>query len=518
MLNNLKNPAQKAFQVSSKDIEILHKREAEIEQRLDRSWRPERDEPVLGSGNIHYEVSEKTRAVNCGGMGLMQQLVGKLGLAESIDRRVEVLKRHLPYQESDHVLNLTYNVLSGGRCLQDVESRRRNVSYLDALGAQKIPAPSTEGDFLRRFSEGDVLEVMEAANEARLKVWARQPESFLQEAVIDVDGTTAETRGECKDGIDINYKGEWGYGPLLVTLANSDEVLYTRNRSANRPSHDGAVEWIDRAIELVRRGGFEQVRLRGDTDFSLTAHFDRWSEAGVGFTFGMDGHPSFVRRAEQTPEDQWQPLVRQPRYEVKTQRRRRPRNIKKQVVRKRGFKNLTLEEEQVTEIDYRPSKCRKTYRLVMLRKTIRVEKGQERLFDKVDYRFYVANLSRRKMSAAEVVFDNNGRCQQENVIEQLKNGVEAMRMPSDGLVSNWAYLAIASLAWNLKAWLGMILPQWQAARQLMRMEFRGFVERVIQVPCQIVRSGRRLGFRLLNVNEWTLFVLQGSLWLKQQRL
>ena len=501
-----------------KDIEILRKREEEIERRLDRSWRPEGGKPVLSGGNICYELSEKTRAINCGGLGLIQQLVQKLGLAESLDRRVHVLKRHLPYRESDHVLNLTYNVISGGRCLQDVESRRRDVTYLDALGAQKIPAPSTEGDFLKRFSVGDVLDLMESYNEARLKVWRQQPEDFRERAVLDVDGTIAETLGECKEGIDISYQGQWGYGPLVVSLSNTNEVLYTVNRSANRPSHDGSVEWINRAIELVRRGGFRAVELRGDTDFSLTANFDEWDSGGVEFTFGMDSCGGFVERAEQIAEGQWERLDRAVRRRVKTKRRRRGVNVKEQVVRRRGFKNLKLAEEHVTEIEYRPSKCRKTYRLVMLRKRIEVEKGQDRLFDEICYLFYISNKDRQEVSAAEVVFGSNRRCNQENVIEQLKNGVAAMRMPSDTLVSNWVYLVIASLAWNLKAWLGLMLQQWRAAQELLRMEFRRFLRVIMEVPCQIVCSGRQRVFRLLNVNQWSRLILEGSLWLKQVRL
>ncbi len=199
----------------------------------------------------------------------MRQLVRSLGLAEAIDRRVGVLKRHLPYHESDHVLNLAYNILSGGECLQDVEGWRRDRAYLDALGARKLPAASTAGDFLRRFGAGDALALQEAANEARLKAWALQPGEFFERATLDVDGTAAPTAGECKEGIGLNHEGVWGYGPLVVSLAETGEALYTVNRPANRPSHEGFAEWIDRAVGLAREAGFGKTRVRGDTDFSL---------------------------------------------------------------------------------------------------------------------------------------------------------------------------------------------------------------------------------------------------------
>ena len=187
---------------------------------------------VLRGGNIVYDVSSRMGGVSSGGLGLIVQLVKRLRVAERIDERVRVLKRHLPYRESDHVLNLIYNVMSGGVCLQDVKSRREDVSYLESVGARKIPAPSTEGDFLRRFKQEDVLALQEAFNESRLQVWQSQAAEMGKRATIDVDGTTAETTGCCKEGMDLNYKGQWGYGPLVVSLAETNEVLYTFNRPA----------------------------------------------------------------------------------------------------------------------------------------------------------------------------------------------------------------------------------------------------------------------------------------------
>ena len=473
--------------------------------------------PVLTPGNIHYCVSEKGQGICWGGLGVVQQLATRLGLAESIDRRVRVLKRHLPYHESDHVLSQIYNVVSGGVCLQDGESKRQDGNYRLAVGASRLPAPSTSGDFLRRFSRADVEDLQESFNEGRLKVWLAQPKSWRKLARIDVDGTVAPTSGECKQGMGLSYNGKWGYHPLVVSLANSQEVLYTVNRSGNRPSHDGAVEWIDRAVALARQGGFGKVRLRGDTDFALTAHFDRWSEEGVQFVFGMDAHPSFVARAEQLPEERFRPLERR-KPEPRGPRRRKAVRVKERIVAEKGYKNLVLEHEDVAEMDYRPIKCARDYRMVVLRKRIQVKKGQQRLFDEVRYFFYVSNVRPRELSTVGVVRESNGRCQQENVIEQLKNGVEALRMPSDKLESNWVYLVIAAQAWNLKSWLGLALPQMAGARKLVRMHFRRFFREWVQIPCQVVRRGGRLIFRLLSRNEWTPLLLQGSRLLRTGRL
>lgn len=491
------------------------RRQRSIEERLDPSWLPEVDEPVLSGGNVSYEVAGRTEAIGCGGLGMLQTVVNAVGLREEIDESLHLLRRHLPYHESDHVMALVYNVLTGGECLEDLEARRSNEGYLNALGARRLPDPTTAGDFLRRFDADDLLALMAAINRSRSVVWRRQPRSERRLAIFDVDGTTAETLGECKEGMDISYDGRWGYGPLVVSLANSQEALYVVNRPANRPSHDGAAEWIDRSVDwALKEAGFERARLRGDTDFSLTANFDRWTAAGVEFVFGMDANASFVARAQELAEEAWKPLAR-----VQSEaKRRRPVKVKPMVSEQRGFKNLTLEQEHVAEIEHRPGKCQRTYRLVIVRKRIKVTEGQLRLTDEIRYFFYVTNIARGRMGTAAVVRESNARCHQENLIEQLKNGVQATRMPVAEFDANWAYMVIAALAWNLKAWAGLLLPAKLGARTLLKMEFRRFLNELILLPTQILRSGRRLIFRLLAINRWVPLLLEGTQVLKRQCL
>ena len=499
--------------MNPKDIEILRKRQSESEDRLDRSWMPEKGQRVLRGGNIHYEISDRVRAVDCGGLGVIQLLVEQLQLAEAIDQRVKVLERHLPYRESDHVLNLIYNVMTGGSCLQDVEARRQDPVYLDALGARKVPAPSTEGDFLRRFDSDSIWDLMEAVNVARLKVWSRQDANeFHAQATIDADGTIAPTDGECKSGIGMSYNGHWSYHPLVVSLAETNELLYLKNRPGNRPSHEGAAEVLDRAIKLVRLGGFQKVLLRGDTDFTQTRHLDRWDQDGVGFVFGADSSQGLVQRAEGLAPSAWSQLDRRKK---KKRKRRRRKNVRQALVKKNGYRKLKLKREEVAELPYQPGACKQDYRLVVVRKQIEVSQGQAWLFDETRYLFYLTNL--RKESAREVVFAANRRCHQENVVEQLKNGVQAMRMPSDSLESNWAYLVIAAQAWNLKAWLGLVQPDKKMGQRILKMEYRRFLRQVVQIPCQILQQGRRLLYRLLNVNEFTETLLGAVPSLKRVR-
>ena len=137
--------------------------------------------PMMSASNIHFEMAERARVVNYGGIGAMHLMVQKLGLAEAIDERVQLLKRHLPYHESDHVLNLAYNALLEGVRLEDIELRRNDEAFLDGLGAQRIPDPTTSGDFTRRFGEGSTLDLQEAINTTRQEVWEKQPRQFVSQ-------------------------------------------------------------------------------------------------------------------------------------------------------------------------------------------------------------------------------------------------------------------------------------------------------------------------------------------------
>lgn len=479
---------------------ILRNRKRRIERRLDskRRW-SDQPEPIMTASNIHFEMAEKSRAINCGGIGAIHLMVNKLGLRQEIDERLNLLKKHMPYHESDHVLNLTYNALLEGVRLEDIDLRRNDEAFLDGLGAQRIPDPTTSGDFTRRFDEEDIHTLMEVTNTVRERVWKQQPKGFLEEAIIDVDGTIAGTYGECKEGMSLSYKGIWGYSPLIISLANTKEVLYLVNRPGNAVSHEGCVPWLDRAIELVRRHtGW--ITLRGDTDFTSSGELDRWDQSGVNFLFGMDAHAKVVNLAGELPESAWTPLERLPRYEIRTEPRRKAERVKEGVVRAKGHLNKVLEGESIAEIEYKPVKCERSYRLVIVRKNISVQRIEEVLFDEIRYFFYITN--RFDLSPEEVVGLANGRGDQENVIEQLKNGVNAMRMPVNDLLSNWAYMVMTSLAWNLKAWFGLLLPDRERGIDLVKMEFRRFLHAIVLVPAQIVRAGRRIIYRIMGYNGW----------------
>ena len=494
-------------------------RKRKMLQRIDKNnWSG--TSPMFRPRSVKYELAEKSKAIAAGGIGTLLELTKRLGLRREINRAIPLFKLHLPYDETDHVLNIAMNLLAGGNCLEHIEDRRQDEAYLNAVGAERIPDPTTAGDFCRRFSTGDVLHLMNAFNRVREKVWQQQPPEFFDCAIIEGDGTQIETSAEKKQDIGINYKGQWGYHPLVITLANTREPLFIANRSGNRPSHEGSAFYFDLAVQRCRSAGFRRAVLRGDTDFALTENFDRWDDDGIEFVFGIDAMPKLVEIAESLDKAAWKPMQRRRGLKKPSSnpRAKRPR-VREAIVVKNGYLNKKLASERIAEFDYRPGKCDRTYRVVVLHKEVHLKRGQMRLFDdeKPVYFFYITNATKSSKSTRQVVVDANARCNQENNIAQLKQC--ALSAPLHDLTSNWAYMVIASLAWNLKIWSGLMIKPSGTAKQkeeqaaikskLIGMDFTTFRDRVLMVPAQIIRRSRTLVYRLLSYRpsvDWLLLI------------
>jgi hypothetical protein len=501
--------------------DLVRRRNRRIAKRLAESSSHDRGEPMMAGNNTRYELASKAGGTAYGGMAAIDAFAKKIGLPKRIDDSLHLFKKHLPYHESDHVLNFAYNALCGGTCLQDIETRRNDEFFLDSIGAERIPDPTTAGDFCRRFERYHIDRLQNAFDEVRLGIWEQQEDSFFEQATIEMDGTIVETTGQCKRGMDISYKGVWGYHPVVLTLAETGEVLRVVNRSGNRPSQEGAAGQADHAIALCQRAGFRKIVLRGDTAFTQTIHLDRWNKASVKFSFGMKAYGGLVDIAENVAAKDWEHLSRSPKYDPSTPNRARPENIKEQIVAARGYENKRLAAEWVTEVPYSPTDCKETYRLVIVCKELEVTR-QGRLFDDYVYFFYLTNESSKDLTTSEVVYGCNDRCDQENILAQL-NQCRALHAPVDNLESNWAFMVMTALSWNLKAWIGLSVPvdgRWrekheQDRRRVIRMEFKCFIEQFVRLPAQVIRGGRRLTVRLLSwtkslnvFNRWLRFALE----------
>ncbi|MGB8877282.1 MAG: IS1380 family transposase, partial [Solirubrobacteraceae bacterium] len=194
--------------------------------------------------------------------------------------------------------------------------------------------------------------------------------------------------------------------------------------------------------------------------------------------------------------------------QLATRPRRRPTNVKDEIVRQRGYKTIRPKTQEVVEFSYRPRACKQDYRVIALRKNLSIERGEDVLFDEYRYFFYITDDW--ELTADQVIAEAHQRCNQENLIGNLKSGVRALHAPVNTLFANWAYMTMASLAWTLKAWCALMLPvspRWeeqheQQRRRLLTMEFRTFRAALIDIPCQIVKTARYIRWRIQAWNPW----------------
>lgn len=262
------------------------------------------------------------------------------------------------------------------------------------------------------------------------------------------------------------------------------------------------------AGELVEQT-FDSVLLRGDSDFSLTWKFDNWTKRNWKFVFGYKGHKSLIQRVSDLRESDWRELKRRDKSNRVGPARAQRRNTKDDIIVERGYTKVELHKEHITEFAYRPGKCDRAYRMIAVRKTLKVSKGVQRCLDQERYFFYISNYD--ALTPEEIVWHANDRCDQENLIEQLKNGIKALHGPVHDLNSNWAYMVIASLAWSFKAWFGLLRPRKADRVAVVRMDFRTFLNNVIHIPAQVYRQSRQTVVRLLAFTDYArLFFSRGS--------
>jgi hypothetical protein len=447
------------------------------------------------SPKLHARV-ESSESTALGGLALAVGLMARLRVAQSIDERVSLLHSRRPYHESDHVLIHVYNLFVGGSAIEDIADLQQSEPVRRMLGAARIPDPSTAGDFLRRFDRKSIAALDEAIDEAQERVWKRRyGNRKCALGIVDLDSHVRHVYGNQKEGADFTYKGGFGYHPLVISLAETQECLRLVNRSGNMASAEGAAQELENLVPMLS-GRFEKVLVRGDSAFARQDIFDVCDENGLHFAMVSGVQQNFAALAESLDVSCWRPFrgtEESPANERKT--RRRGRNLRRLRARRRGKRDLKLAKQWLAEIDYTPAR-EKAYRLIIRKQRIE-ESEQGELFELWRYRYVLTNLP-RTVSTEEVVRQTYRRCDQENVIEQLQSGVAAMRMPTGGFLANYAHLVCARLAHNLKSWLAMTaLP-----REVMRWEWKRFRKAFVYVAARVVRSARQNVLRLASSHRF----------------
>ncbi len=454
---------------------------------------------------VRIEADRRGKTTAYGGLALAHKLVSYLGLAKAIDTELVLLKLHLPYSESDHVLTHAYNMFVGGECIEDIASLQNSKAFRTLVGACRVPDPTTAGDFLRRFTTHDLGVLDGVLDEVRSRVWQRLPRGRRRLATVDLDSTIKPVYGECKMGAAFSYKKTWSYHPLLISLAETNEPLRLINRSGNAGSAEGVEEALDPVLGRLKES-FKKVLVRGDSAFYRRELIELCVAQGADFALVMKASAGLVTAAEALPEVSWRPFVSRQeelRRDESLRCRRRRLRLRRLKAKRRGYRTLSTTAEWVTEMRYRPTGMKQDFRVVIKRQLIREER-QLQMFERYEYRFLITSLEDR--SAADVVKVAYGRCAQENTIEQLKNGIAAMRMPTGELVANGAFMTAAAIAWSLKSWLTLLALPVEA----LGWEWKRFRQSFVHVAAKITRQARQVVARLASSHRFTTQILAAS--------
>ena len=466
------------------------------------AW-PETSGRVTRLPRLHLEVDERSTVTLYGGLSLASAFLKRFHVAREIDERVHVLKIHLPFRESDHVLAQALNLYVGGECLEDQAALQHDEGVLRMLGACRLPDPTTAGDFLRRFDErrhpGALCGLRSAIDAVQDAVWGKQAGKRRGKrdlAVVDLDGHTKPLYGVQKEGADFDYKGRWSYNVLLASLAGTGECLAVRNRPGNVRSSEGAAELLEETLARVKRR-FRDVLMRADSDFDRRDVREACEAAGVHFAFVAREASNRLSWAEGIPEWAWKPFRTRAhrerekgRHRRGVQARRKKRNRRRRRARERGYTNLDLKKQWVAEIPWTPPGATQTYRMIIRRQLIE-ESDQESLFEIYRYRYVVTDLP-ASWSAEEVIDATYQRCDQENVIEQMGSGVAVWRMPVAEFHGNSAWLEIGRLAWNLGKWIAQLaLPA-----EVVRWEWKRYRKAFVHVATEVIHRRRQCWLRM----------------------
>jgi len=454
--------------------------------------------PVIRNRQVRVQIQERGEITPYGGLALAHDLAMRLGIDRDIQASMHLLRLYAPYFDSDHVLTHVYNQYVGGTCIEDIAHLQHSDAIKHLTGACRIPDPSTSGDFLRRFNPSNLRAFQQVIDRAREKVWRKMPNSRKRVATVDMDSTIKAVYGECKQGADFSYTGKWSYHPLLLTLAETRELLRTLNRSGNAASADGAAAALKEVLPMVQRH-FGKVYVRGDSAFYQKAIIAECVHRHVGFALVMDSYANLIEMAESLPESAWKPFSAHAARKVARTNPRRKARRKRERVRarkacERGYKTLSTIEQWAAEFNYtlRPGLeefgvVGSTFRVVVKRQLVETRQGQQLLYADYVYRFIITNIPRSEMNTAEVLCFAYGRCDQENIIEQAKHGIAALRMPTGELLANSAFLMAGQLAWCLRAWLSLLaLP-----KETTRWEWKWFRQAFVYVAARITQGGRQ---------------------------
>lgn len=449
----------------------------------------ENNQPVFTDPPVEVKENKQAPLTNYSGIALVRNLINRLGIPRLINERVKVLKRHRPYHESDHILTQVYNFLTGGEVLNDIERLQEDEALQRLLGTERIPDPTTAGDFLVRFGNEKLETFREVLDEVQETAFGLLNKKQREVATIDGDSSIHEVYGEKKEGADYAYNNVYSYNALYITLAETGDVLHQDLREGNTYSSNGTAERLPGIIERLKRW-FRRLLYRGDSAFYSKEIVSILDEADVEFFITADQTQALMRKVLALDENAWKSFrhkkIGSGKRKRTKKRKKRPSN-KKKIAKKRNKKIREKGKVEIASFFYQPSGWEKPYRFVVKRTEIWEEENQLYFDERLcKYAYYIV-VTNSTASDSRVMNIAQGRGNQENLIKDFKYGLGLDHIPTGFLNANKMHFLIASLAWNIKTWLLNIAELGEGAS----LRFKRFLYLWIQHAAIVSKTGRR---------------------------
>ena len=394
---------------------------------------------------VNY-ISAGDKMISFPGLKLVADTANRLGILSGLNR-VGVKKRRRGIPTADFIMSLVDNFLVGGSHLTDLEALRSEKATRAHLYDLEVPAPTTAGEFLRKFSVGHIKQLERVIGNAVVK--GAELIGGAGVITLDLDSSIFEVYGLLKEGAHYSYKKVWGFHPLLCFWAEQRLLVGAKLRPGNRNSDYKATSFIAGCLSRLPKDS--HIRMRMDSGFYNKKIIAYLLDKGVEFSVSGKLTTALNRAIEAVGPDQWKPYPWE-------------------------------KDAHWCEFPYHPKDWPGTFRMIV--KRVPHYEGNQRVIGEFRYNPVLTN---RKGAGSSLIKHHLGRGGAENYIEEFKNGLGASHLPSHSFSANWAWLVIAQLAYNLAQWLKLlVLPGGEVHKQLKHLRLHWLC-----VAARIIHSGRR---------------------------
>jgi Transposase DDE domain group 1 len=384
------------------------------------------------------------------GTVLLQDFAQRLGIEELLEEELHVKTRERGYGESAAIKGLVYNMILGGEHLSDLEVLRGDLGTQELLKAEGILAPTTAGEFLRKFDIGDIYDLQRVHLRLQERIRPHQQSSTC---TIDLDSSIYEQASTYKEGSTKAYNGEVGYHPLLAFWAEEGELLFSPLRRGNAHTARN-VRWFLRQMRK-RVPETAAKKLRADSGFYSHGVVEWCESEGFTFTITADQTEPLLAAIMALPEPTWRPV---PEYDL----------------------------AEVAELRYQPTGWTHPYRYIIKREVAETKTGE------LYWKYHATVTNVEDQSARALVVWHLQHAAMENAIKEHKSGFGLEKLPTQKFHANWAYLLIGQLAFNLLAWFKrLVLPPGYH-----RTTIKTIRHHLLNLAGKIVHTARRCFFML----------------------